>query len=249
MKLECVLVACNENSHYLDFWPIVKKAWPAIVGVPVKMIYVSHTFPEALQNDPDVIFFKAIDSWPTATQAQCIRLLYPSLLQCEGAVMLSDMDMIPMQSSFFTQGFSTFDESKFVSLRGIDEHYKNIYMCYAGATPAVWSAVFHIKNEDDIRSTLQRWSSEYPSNGKHGSDGWATDQERLYHSAKTFGNLGLLPCVPIPRVDRIDREIYNFGNIATRVRHGTYVDFHMPAFNAHESLISTIFTACPKVHS
>lgn len=246
MKLDCVLVACNENQHYLDFWPIVKKAWPAIVGVPVKMVYVSKELHESLKGDPDVFFFEAIDSWPTATQAQCIRLLYPALLQCSGAVMLSDMDMIPMQSSFFHDGFAKFQEDKFVSLRGIDEHYKNIYMCYAGATPQVWASVFQVKSEDDIRSILSTWAKEYPSNGRHGSDGWATDQERLYHSAKSFGNLGLLPCVPIPRVDRIDNEIYRFDNISARVRRNHYVDFHMPPFKKFEVLIQTIFNACPK---
>jgi len=248
MKLDCVLVACNENPHYLDFWPIVKEAWPRVVGVPVKMVYVSNELPETLASDPDVLFFKAIESWPTATQAQCIRLLYPALLSC-GPVMLSDMDMIPMQKNFFVQGFSKFSEDQFVSLRGIDENYKNIYMCYAGATPNVWSEVFGVRTEDDIRDLLTKWSKEYPSNGRHGSDGWATDQERLYASAKAYGQkvpLGLLPCVPIPRVDRIDNEIYRFSNISSRVQRGHYVDFHMPPYAKHKQLIHTIYDACPK---
>ena len=105
MKVSCVLVACNDNPKYLQFWPIVKKAWWDLVGLPCIMVYVGSTLPEELKNDPAVLHWKPSPSWPTATQAQVIRLLYPALLKCDGAVLLSDMDMIPMQRDFFIKGF------------------------------------------------------------------------------------------------------------------------------------------------
>ena len=80
LRVDTVLVACNENPLYLDFWPLVKLAWSQIVGIRAVLIYVGAELPPHLQEDSDVIFFKAIPSWPTATQAQCIRLLYPALL-------------------------------------------------------------------------------------------------------------------------------------------------------------------------
>jgi len=126
MKLSGVLVACNENTHYLDFWPVVKEAWWRVAGLPCVMVYVGESLPAHLVNDRAVVFFKAIPGWPTATQAQVIRLLYPALMKSDGAIMLSDMDMIPLQKDFFVGGFEQFSPSKFVSLDGIDEGEKQI---------------------------------------------------------------------------------------------------------------------------
>ena len=244
MKLDCVLVACNENPKYLNFWPIVKEAWNTIVNVPVKMIYVGHTFPEDLQKDSDVIFFQAIDSWPTATQAQCIRNLYGALLPYTGAVMLSDMDMIPMQSDFFHKGLAAAPDT-FCSLRGIDEHYRIIYMCYAAASPAVWRDLFQIHSLEDIRRTLTEWSKQHFSDGKHAGEGWGTDQEKLYAAVKSYMKehpVHLLPCCPIPRVDRIDNSIYRYSpDMQRSVKARSYVDFHMPAWDHHQGLIRRIY--------
>lgn len=244
MKLECVLVACNENPHYLNFWPIVKEAWTTLVHVPVKMIYVGHSFPETLQADPDVIFFQALDTWPTATQAQCIRNLYGGLLPYDGAVLLSDMDMIPMQSKFFHNGLEGAPDT-FVSLRGIDEEYKIIYMCYAAASPKIWRALFQIETIDDVRAKLTEWSRSISSDGRHAGEGWGTDQEQLYKAVKSYMKttpVHLLPCCPIERVDRIDASIYSYPpSMRSRVKARTYVDFHMPEWNSHHDLIRRIF--------
>jgi hypothetical protein len=43
------------------------------------MVYVGSDLPEELKNDPAVLHWKPSPCWPTATQAQVIRLLYPGL--------------------------------------------------------------------------------------------------------------------------------------------------------------------------
>ena len=238
MKLECVLVACNDNPKYLDFWPLVKEAWWLIAKLPCVLVYIGETLPEALAKDKAVKHFKPIPGWPTATQAQCIRLLYPALLKCEGAVMLSDMDMIPMQRNFFMNGFKQFEDTQFVSLRGIDEHDKQVYMCYVGATPKVWSSTFHIHNEDDIRSTLMKWSSSQ-SDGKRGGLGWCTDQIMLYTTIKALqavnpALVGLIPWTrEFNRLDRGDPEGWLEWNdkVMEDIAKTDYIDFHMPPWN------------------
>jgi hypothetical protein len=248
MKLSCALVACNEKSHYLEFWPAVKHAWKMIVKVPCKLVYVADTLHPSLVNDPDVFFFQAIPEWPTATQAQCIRLLYPALLKEEGAVVISDMDMAPMQTDFFVKGFEQFTENQFVSLRGVDESARQIYMCYVGATPAVWGEVFGIQRLEDIQFRMKEWARQYRSNGVHGSisgsDGWFWDQILLYHYVKRLPQerFGFLPNVPIPRVDRIYPDIWeSFSEeFQTDLREKKFVDFHMPPFSSHRKLIRDI---------
>lgn len=238
MKLDCVLVACNDNPKYLDFWPLVKQAWWLIAKLPCILVYVGEALPEALANDMAVRHFKPIHGWPTATQAQCIRLLYPALLKCEGAVMLSDMDMIPMQRNFFVNGFNQFEDTQIVSLRGIDEHDKQVYICYVGATPKVWSAIFHIETEEDIRSTMTKWSS-IESDGEHGGIGWCTDQVILYMAFKAIQGMnpalvGLIPWTQeFNRLDRGDPKSWMDWNdtVSADIAKTEYIDFHMPPYN------------------
>lgn len=250
MKLDCVLVACNDNKKYLDFWPIVKQSWWDIAKLPCIMVYVGDELPEHLANDPAVKHFKPIPGWPTATQAQCIRLLYPALLKCEGAVMLSDMDMVPMQRDWFVKGFESFDEGQFVSLRGIDEYERQIYMCYVGATPKVWGEVFGIQSEESIRKTLQEWSVKYPADGQHGGKGWCSDQIELYERVKylqvtTPEKVGLIPWTrTISRLDRghpDDLQVW-LPHIQSQIYNGDYIDFHMPRWEPYAPVIQDIMT-------
>ena len=247
MKLSCVLVACNENTKYLDFWPIVKEAWWKVVGLPCIMVYIGETLPQHLQDDPAVRLFKPIPGWPTATQAQCIRLLYPAILGGDGAVMLSDMDMIPLQKEFFVNGFSKFTEKQFVSLRGIDEGEKQVYMCYVGAMPKVWGSMFNITSEADIRKRLLEWSLMYPSDGRHGGVGWCSDQIELYTRVKQMEGaegLGLLPWTQqIPRLDRGNPDEWYMWNhmLEQNLKDKYYVDFHMPPFKDFEKIIRLVF--------
>lgn len=250
MRLGCALVACNENTHYLDFWPIVKESWWRIVGVPVIMVYVGEELPEHLKGDPAVRFFKSIPEWPTATQAQVIRLLYPALLQTEDAVVISDMDIVPLQKDFFVDGFSKFRETQFVSLRGIDENEKQIYMCYVGATPKVWGEFFHIKTEEDIRVQLTTWASQTNSDGLHGGEGWCTDQEILYRKVKDYLSkqntqdcIGIIPWTQeIPRLDRGAPWEWTTNIEATMLRltQKYYIDFHMPPYQHFKDYLHAI---------
>ena len=245
MKLSCVLVACNENTHYLDFWPAVKQAWWDIVNIPCLMVYVGHELPVHLQGEPAVIHFKPIEGWPTATQAQVIRLLYPALLKSDGAVLLSDMDMIPLQSEWFHKGFEPFAENQFVSLRGIDEAEKQVYMCYVGAKPETWSQLFGIQSVEDVRARMTQWSKEFQADGEHGGQGWCSDQQILYAHIKHWmqeapERVGLVPwTAQIPRLDRGNpMEWWNWSELLEeKLKNQAYVDFHMPPFEPFQQRI------------
>lgn len=248
MKVSAVLVACNENTNYLDFWPAVKKAWWEICRLPCIMVYIGNELPRHLINDPAVKLFKPISSWPTATQAQVIRLLYPALLNCDGAVMLSDMDMIPLQKEFFFRGFESFQINQFVSLRGIDEREKQIYMCYVGATPQVWREMFGIRSEDDIRRQLETWSMLAQSDGNHGGLGWCTDQIILYAMVKKWlaekpRYVGLIPLThEHARLDRGNPvEWLNWSNeLESKLKNKIYIDFHMPNYSTFREIIDKV---------
>jgi hypothetical protein len=236
---------------------MVKKAWWDVVGIPCVMVYVAETIPEDLKADPAVVHFRPIRGWPTATQAQVIRLLYPALLKGDGAILLSDMDMIPMQADFFHTGFELFQTNQFVSLRGMDEQERQIYMCYVGATPKTWQDLFGIQTVMDVQTTLESWSQRNPADGNHGGAGWCTDQQILYKAVQDWQHsrperVGLLPWTPtIPRLDRGNpREwIQHSEELETRIREKRYIDFHMPPYAQFRYRIDRIAALAASQHS
>jgi len=255
--VDTVLLACNENSHYLDFWPIVRRAWTQLVGIRAVLVYVGAELPAQLQGDPDVIFFKAISSWPTATQAQCIRLLYPALLAGSAGVTINDMDMVPMQREHYTDDFAHYSADKLVGLRGIDEGWREIYMNGIAAAPATWGEMFSIRTVDDVRDRLREWSELHVADGVHaikGGVGWCTDQRLFYTHVKEWATTRPERLVFAPwfdpgsptfarrRLDRIRpaewdspdarRQIYN--------AYGYHIDFHMPPYQENAAVLNEI---------
>lgn len=258
MKLSCALVACNDNPKYLDFWPLVREAWWEIVGIPAVMIYIGETKPDKYKDDPSILCFPPIEGWSTITQSQVIRLLYPSLLQCDGAVITSDMDMIPLQREFFVEGVDKFQDHQFVSLRGIDEREKQIYMCYCAATPQTWSDLFQIKTVDDIRKRMTEWQQQMNLQVlEHGGPGWCFDQMKLYEHVQGWlqqfpERIGMLPwTATISRLDRANPYDWIPGNemLAIRIQEKDYIDFHMPSMELFSNILSEILLLAKQVYT
>lgn len=258
MKLSCALVACNDNPKYLDFWPLVRQAWWDIVGIPAVMIYIGESKPEAYKDDPSVICFPPIEGWSTITQAQVIRLLYPALLQCDGAVILSDMDMIPLQREFFVEGVAKFTSNQFISLRGMDEQEKQIYICYCAATPKTWSDLFQVKTIEDIRSRMAEWQQQMSLQVyKHGEPGWCFDQLKLYEHAigwllQSPERVGMLPWTSsFARLDRASPQDWYQVNpfLATRIQSKEFIDFHMPPVEFFSSILADVFHLAKQVYT
>ena len=252
--VDTALVACNENQYFLEFWPVARRAWVQIVGIRAVLVFVGAELPAHLADDPDVIFFKAIPSWPTATQAQCIRLLYPALLAGSAGVTINDIDMIPMQRENYTDDFERYPADRLVGLRGIDERGCKLYMNGVAAAPATWGELFSIRTVDDVRARLREWSELHVANGIHGGVGWGTDQLLFYNQVKEWSvtrpeRLAFAPWVDPGsptfsrrRLDQIRPTEWETPE-ARRHVYGTYghhLDFHMPPYRAHADAINAI---------
>ena len=40
MKLDKVIMSCNDNPYYSDFWPLVSKVWKEKIGIDPVLVYV-----------------------------------------------------------------------------------------------------------------------------------------------------------------------------------------------------------------
>jgi hypothetical protein len=218
------------------------------------MIYIGDTLPSHLIGDSDVKLFQPIDDMPTATQAQMIRLLYPAIMDCSGAVVISDMDLMPLNKDFFHKGFSYANKDQFVSLKAPMEDCKQVCMAYVGATPSTWSDFMKIKSIHDVRKRLEEWSEVYIANGLHGGRGWCSDQLELYKRVKSWEEI----CPnrldiskwewDYPRLDKMMPyewiEINSY--LETRILHFHYIDFHMPPIDKCSSQIEYILSVAER---
>lgn len=173
MKLEYVLTSCNLNNLYSDFIPFFIAAWKKLFpDIKIRIILIAENIPENLVNYKEfIILFSPLENITTSFISQYIRLLYPALLNSSGGVLITDMDMIPMNTEYYTKNIENFDNNKFIYYKGFYHPTPPQYsMCYNIATSKIWSKIFNIKTIEDVKQRLKdRFSSS-----------WCRDQEDLY---------------------------------------------------------------------
>ena len=236
MTLSHVLVACDLNPRYLESWPLASRGWEEVTNLEPVLVLVADEAeaPEELRRDPRVHFFKPLHGVHTAFQAQCLRLLYPALLDAPGAVLISDMELVPMKPGYFHDTVAGLDERFFAAYRGeVLFDRREISMPYNAARPETWGDIFGVSTLDDVSTRLAEWAGGVSYAGVRGGSGWYTDQLTLYESLvrwdQTSGRLWLMDdqYTGYCRLERA--ELMGESELPERhrlgIREGRYTDF------------------------
>jgi len=233
MKLDCVLTAVNDNRLYLDFVPIFIKTWNKLYpDVDVKIILISKNIPEDLfLYKENIILFEPIDNILTSFISQYIRLLYPCILNYKNGVLITDMDILPMNNTYYTKNIKSYDNNKFIYYREnicFDEN--QIAMCYNVATPNIWREIFKINSLEDIINEIKDVYGKNTIKEGHGNTGWFTDQITLYKNVINWNNkTNNFICLKESETNfkRLDRIKFNFNNnVKNDIKNGLYTDYH-----------------------
>ena len=156
MKLDCILTSCNLNTNYLDFVPLFVKAWSKLYPhVNIKIILISNKIPENIKKyEKHIILFNEIPEIYSSFISQYIRLLYPALLPYDNGILITDIDMIPMNNTYFKK-YIKMKDNKFITFRNrrLD---KNLVICYNCALNKIWKEIFNINNINDIINHLKK---------------------------------------------------------------------------------------------
>lgn len=239
MKLGCVLTACNLNKKYTRFIPIFINKWTKFFPeIKIVIVLIASEIPEYLiQYKEYLTLFPEIKDMNTAYISQVIRILYPALIQIEDAVIITDMDMIPMNRNFYKSFETLHDitENNFVNLspEGTAGNSNEIILWYNLATPKVWSQIFGISDVLDIVIFLK---SHYDSDfqGNHGGVGWFSDQQLL----KKYVPENILVYLKrdVTKFNRLDCPkgwnydgsaiFHDFEYIKSQITNETYSDIH-----------------------
>ena len=232
MKLDCILTAVNEKPLYLDFVPIFIKIWNKLYPeVDVKIILIAKDMPnELLIYKQNIILFKPIENIKTSFISQYIRLLYPSILEYKNGVMITDIDNVPMNRSFFTKNIESISDNKWINLRNWQED-EQICMMWQVATPKIWKDVFKINNLKQIKENIISINSLISYDDIPGNESWFTDQLVLYEKVMKWNKItNNYICLNDKDTgfNRLGRNTFkiNDKNIKNNIKNGVYSDYH-----------------------
>jgi hypothetical protein len=235
MKLDCVLTAVNENPLYLCFIPLFINSWKKLYpSVDVKIIVIANEIPEKYKEySKHIVLFTPIENISTAFISQYIRILYPAILKYNNGVLITDMDMIPMNRTYYTKNIEEYDNSKFIYYReNVCFNYKQIAMCYNVAIPSIWKEIFNVNSIDDIINRLKTVNKSINYVDGHGKSGWCTDQIDLYTYVMNWNKkTNNLICLKenktmFKRLDRNSSCNINNEVLRTNISNGIYTDYH-----------------------
>lgn len=233
------LVASDLNPTYYTFFPLVKQFWKKMVGINTTMILIGNEIPNDLRDYKDnIILFKPIDGVSTAFQSQCIRILYPCLYENE-YIIISDMDLIPLNSKYYTCNVEKYDNDNFIIYRDVISEHQQYPICFCLAKGSTWKEIFNINDENDIRERIKEWYSEYNdySISSPYSQGWAGDQLKLFKYVNEWReqhrvqrlkdeNTGFNRLDRKKDIDEWFKKYYRF--VMSHIKGGIWSDFHLP---------------------
>lgn len=101
MKIDYVIMSTDGNELYDDFWEINKTIWKNVIGVTPILVVIGDEDKIEHNEDCVIIYYKKVADIKTSFQAQIARLYVTSLF-LENTLLISDLDMIPLNKNYFT---------------------------------------------------------------------------------------------------------------------------------------------------
>lgn len=234
LTIDRVIVSSDANPTYLDFWPFVAKAWKKL-GIKPTLALIAHDTIIVDETLGDVIRFEPIANIPTSLQAQVIRLLLPAFFEHE-TCLISDIDIIPLQKTYFLNSIKNIPENNFVVYRQYDKHTSTTYpMCYNAAKGSTFKELFGVNSIADIPAIITGWYNL--------GYGWNTDERILAEHVNSFDQTRAIKLHHDVQ-KRIDRSHwhYNSSKLKNNFYNNFYIDAHMiRPYHEHKQALDTFF--------
>ena len=232
LVIDRVIMSSDDNPMYLDFWPVVAKAWSKF-GIRPTLALIARSDVQVDESLGDVVRFEPVQGLSNALYAQAVRLLVPVLFEHEVSL-ISDIDMIPLSESYFKSSVCSIADDKFVVYR--DNAYpQNLHkypMCYNVAKGLTFQELFGIKSRDEIPRMIMQWAQL--------NWGWNTDELVLYMYLHKWAYFDTR-CVSLHHgvSRRIDRSNWHYNS--SLLANNYYIDCHsVRPYKKYKSEVDTL---------
>ncbi len=243
MKLGAVVSALNLNERYTPFVGQFIKAWTTLFPeIHVVIILIAEEIPESLrQYERYLHLFPAPEGISDVLVSQCIRLLWPRFLDTTDGVIITDIDMFPMNRRYYERPIASLSSDTVVVYRTdgvfVKGNPREIYMCYICTSPQSWRGLF---GDEPHETILRRWAA---------SPTWSTDQNELSKafalwngpkkvlSDSETGWRRLCRTFLEMKKDTLQRQIFDDRETMRRLVWAEYFsDFHAPRNDTHQEV-------------
>ncbi len=219
MKIDNVIIASDNHPMYLELYPSVAKAWCAM-GIEPIMLHICDEDTEL--EKVDYGFYKKIkkiEGVKTGTQAQVVRL-YAMELFPEKNLLISDIDMMPINKDYFVKTAEPIAEDEILIYTG--QPYGNVPfypMCYILGKGRVIANAVRIEDmcfEEYCKHLDKKYSGA-----------WNTDENFFYERINEWEDFE--EKVVILNGRDLDRRINrtNWEYDVNELKNGYYIDSHL----------------------
>jgi hypothetical protein len=167
MEIKYAIVSSDE-SEYLDYWPIISKAWQKL-GIEPVLVKIQSNINEcilSIDNGFLIIKLPLIPNIKSSLQAQIGRIWAYKILDAN--CIISDIDMYPISESYFKDTVKQYNNDQIISYcsDAAKRFDGNHPMCYVLANAEVMSKLISQTTWEDFVKDL----------AEAGGQGWSTDQ-------------------------------------------------------------------------
>jgi hypothetical protein len=241
-----VMLSCDDNPYYSDFWPFVRSLWVRRFGIKPKLIYISDDPPPSIPWEEDTLHVKKIQNVPIHLQAQLARIYFAKEFPDDICV-LSDIDMFPVSKKFFNKRniVKFCDRDTFYHLNPEVREFGQLPICYYCGYGSLydklvdglsWEEFLNMVIEKDFNT--DNFDFQLPS---HLQDKklWFSDEIFIYNQILEK-NINIEKSENLIGHGRMDREIIlDTDNLSSIYN---CVDIHLPRpYSEHRSSIDSVY--------
>jgi len=240
-----VLLSCDENPFYYDFWPSVKKMWSEHIGIEPVLIFINKQ-KETDGFEDGVLYLRQRDNYPIHLQAQMARIFFTQYFPDE-VCFVSDIDMFPISKSFFDAEKieKMCNEDSFFHLNPERREFGQFPLCYYCGPGSLFSKVVGSDDWDDFLEKIVNMNFNTDllnfrlPDHLSGKKLWFSDEIYMHTMIQKLG-INIVPNDTLIGHNRIDREQIKNIDYSSLLRQDI-VDIHLPRpYKEYERYIDNI---------
>lgn len=165
-------MSSDDSPLYLDFWPIVSKAWKRL-GIEPVLIHCG-----AKRPDSSLGTIYSIDNTIENMPLAMCWVRYWLAGQMRGVSIITDIDMIPLSKWYFVQQIEDYPTHSYLHLNPCIETYSRFPSCYHVASGSMYQKVLEL-GDDWNKSYSELLSKSFDNSTcyiKGGNDKWCFDE-------------------------------------------------------------------------